>query len=60
MTWGLSDSPYLVQGVVLVPAGVTLTIAAGVTIAFASGSVVVRGTLLAAGTASRPSRSFVR
>ena len=55
-TWAVGGSPYLVQGVVLVPAGVTLSIAAGVTVAFASSSasIVVRGSLVAAGTASAP------
>lgn len=48
--WAVSGSPYLIQGTITVPAGLSLTIEPGVTVAFQVDSVMfVRGTLNATG-----------
>jgi parallel beta-helix repeat protein len=51
--WGVSGSPYVVTGTVLVSSGVKLTVEAGVEVKFASGkSLQVFGELVAKGTSS--------
>lgn len=53
--WPLDDSPYLVTGDLTVSLGSTLTIDPGVRVFLAGGaSIIVRGTLNAAGTAALP------
>ena len=53
-TWAASAGPFVVNGNLNVPAGVTLTVEPGTTIYFAQGaSVTVAGRLLAEGTESR-------
>jgi len=52
-TWGLSESPFLLTGSVLVVDGVNLTIEAGVVIKFNSGLYIKNeGTITAVGTSS--------
>ena len=56
--WTLGGSPYIVQGGINVPAGVTLTVEPGVIVEFYSGAVYLEvnsgGTLLANGTVAQP------
>lgn len=50
-TWTPEDSPYIIDGMIEVTAGVTLNILPGTTIRFKSGSgMVIKGTLYADGT----------
>ncbi|MDK9700914.1 MAG: hypothetical protein OEM52_12270, partial [bacterium] len=50
-TWNLAGSPYIVQGSVMIPAGVTLTVNPGVTVSFDGNyNITVNGSLTAAGT----------
>lgn len=52
--WAATSGPFRVNGQVVVPAGVTLTIEPGTTVHFAAGAgLLVRGRLLAEGTAQR-------
>jgi len=54
-TWGVSGSPYLIDGDITVPIGSTLTIEPGVEINFQSWySLTVNGTLIADGTENAP------
>lgn len=54
-TWNVSGSPYFLQGDIVVPTGVTLTIDAGVDVAWNfTNSLNVEGGLLINGTASAP------
>ena len=56
VTWTPAEGPYVAIQSVEVPAGSTLTIEPGVEIRFSGHSFVVRGTLLARGTAEAPIR----
>ena len=57
-TWTLAASPYIVQGSVFIPTGITLTIQPGVEVQFDGGGFILRansgGTLDAQGTAAQP------
>jgi len=57
-TWTLADSPYFVQGAIVIPAGITLTIQPGVEVRFPPGydylDVQNGGTLSAQGAAAQP------
>src|SRR6478736_1761825 len=52
-TWTVSGSPYLVQGNLLIPNGMSLTINPGVSVSFQGNyKLLVSGRLVAAGTAA--------
>ena len=54
ISWTREGSPYLTTANIEVPAGSTLTIEPGVDIRLSRHSIIVRGTLLAKGTAEAP------
>jgi hypothetical protein len=56
VTWTRTESPYVAIQSVEVPAGSILTIEPGVEVRFSGHSFVVRGTLIAKGTAEAPIR----
>lgn len=51
-TWDLSGSPYIIEGNVIVPSGITLTIDSGVTIKYSGAyTIEVSGSIVSNGTA---------